>query len=154
MLRYVSVLLCVLLLVGTVGARVLQRDGRPAGRDPEHRRGFIELKRELDLTEVQLERLRGIGVEYQRTRIAARAELASKRLDLVEMLRTTEPSRSEIEQKVREMGRLRTELQLGRVHAILEARNVLTPEQLQKFHSLGVPMKALLPMQERGRCRQ
>ena len=57
-------------------------------------------------------------------------------LELTELLRSDNPPRAQVEQKIREITQLQGDLMRTRVDALLSARAVLTPEQQQKAQEL------------------
>lgn len=156
MFRVFAVILCFVVLVGWVEGQRLRAspNGPPRCKHtPEHRETFMKLIQELELTDEQQERLRSIRIEQKRSEIEKRSRVAIIRLDLEEMLRGIEVNRSQIEEKVKEIGRIRTELELAKIYVLLRARDVLTDEQLEKFNNLGFPMRTLLPREEPMRFR-
>jgi len=155
MVRFFTTLFCLAVFAGWVGAQPFHPDGPPGcGRTPEKHETLMKLKEELKLTDDQLERLRDIRIELKRTGIEKRAELASIRLDLQEMLGEIEVNRSQVEEKIKEIGRIRTELELAKIDALLRAREVLTPEQLEKLRALGFPIMRVLPPEKPMRIRE
>jgi Spy/CpxP family protein refolding chaperone len=53
-------------------------------------------------------------------------------LELKDLLQKSEPNRSAIDSKITAMGDLRTKMKKDHVHAYLDARSVLTKEQMEK----------------------
>ena len=154
MVKLLGNLLCVVALAGWAGSQPFQSDAPPRGRKaPETQEFIVRLKKELALTDEQEQELRSIKLELKRIEIETKAALATTRLDLLEMLRELEVNRSKIETLVKEMERIRTELELQRVDALLKARDVLNSEQLEIFRQFGFPMFRLLPRNKGGMFR-
>ena len=94
------------------------------------------LREALELTDEQAEQLRKINVDTRKTTIQKRADLQVIRIELTELLRSDNPPRAQVEQKIREITQLQGDLMRTRVDALLSARAVLTPEQQQKAQEL------------------
>ncbi len=146
MVKLMAVLLGGVVLAGSIGSQGMHPNRPPeCKRGPEHHEMFLRLKEKLDLSAEQQERLRSIRIEHRRSEIEIKARLATSRLDLMEMLRDVTINRSRIEEKVKDIGRVRTEMGLSRIDGILKTRDVLTPEQLEKLVELDFPIMKLLP---------
>jgi Spy/CpxP family protein refolding chaperone len=155
MVKLLGSLLCVIVLAGWAGSQPFRPDAPPRGRRaPETRECMMRLKKELALTDEQEQELRSIKLELKRIEIETKAALATTRLDLLEMLRELEVNRSKIETLVKEMERIRTELELQRVDALLKARDVLNSEQFEIFRQFEFPMFRLLPRNKGGMFRR
>lgn len=100
-----------------------------APRSGERRAEFLK---ELQLTDAQKKDLGTILFNARKQSIAQRAALATARLELRQLLRSSAPDKAAIEKKVRELSELRTRASLARVDRIFAMRNVLTPEQRSK----------------------
>ena len=96
-------------------------------------RGGGRLAEELDLSDAQVEKLRTIGDGLARKRIRLRADLDLARLDLRSMMRSDSPSLSQAGTKIDAVTRIQGEMMKAGVSARIEARKVLTAEQLEKF---------------------
>ena len=86
----------------------------------------------LELTDAQIERLKKIKLEHKKAMIRMRADLEIAELELKHLLHETEPNRSAIDSKITAMGDLKTKMKKSKVHSHLDARSVLTKEQLEK----------------------
>lgn len=118
------------------------REGRRFGRG---QRGFgpmggpgaemsaERMRRELNLTDQQVSRLRQMDVERQKKAIRTRADLETRELDLHELLRADSPDRAAVDAKINEIGTLRTQMMKDGMDARLALMQVLTPEQKQKM---------------------
>lgn len=87
------------------------------------------LAQALNLTDDQKQRLADIRDRQMRRGIQARADLALERLDLRKLVRANPPSQSAIDAQIDRIARTRADLAKGRIAAMLEMRNVLTPAQ-------------------------
>jgi len=94
------------------------------------------LAEELDLTSAQQEKLQDIAEGLARSSIQNRADMQTARLDMGKLLRADTPDRARIAAKIDEIARMRATHQKRALDAGLEARKVLTAEQLEKFKAL------------------
>jgi Spy/CpxP family protein refolding chaperone len=93
------------------------------------------IKASLNLTDPQVDRLRQIIVETEKSALKTRAEMAVRRIELRELLRADKPDHEAVMKKVQEISNLRAELMKQHVEALLGAKSVLTPEQQKKFRT-------------------
>jgi len=93
------------------------------------------VKAELGLTDQQVDRLRQIVLNAQKSAIKTRANMEVTGIELRELLLTERPERDAVMKKVREISKLREEMMEQHVAALLDAKTVLTPEQQKKIRS-------------------
>jgi Spy/CpxP family protein refolding chaperone len=86
----------------------------------------------LGLTDDQVQRLHQIGVDSEKASIQNRADMELKHLELRELLRSDNPDHDAIMSKLDEVNATRGKIEKQRVETFLNARGVLTPEQLKK----------------------
>ena len=114
--------------------------GTGRGADPLRRRALaerrLEVMRELDLTPPQRRRIEAIRDRQQRLAIEQQAKLELARLDLRALLRAETLNRAAVEAKADELARLAGQLRRARLTALLDMREVLTPEQQAKLREL------------------
>jgi Spy/CpxP family protein refolding chaperone len=91
---------------------------------------------QLDLTDAQREKIRGIMETQMRRGIQERADLQIAALDLGKLMRADTPNRGEIDAQVDKMARMRASLSKERIGAMLDSRAVLTPEQRDKLKQM------------------
>lgn len=121
--------LSMLLAAGTIlatGSIVLAEPGRRLER----------LSQELDLTSDQEDRIRAIYEEAKTDTADEREELRAARQQLQELL-ASNASEAELRQQHGIIQDLREELGDRRFEGILDVREVLTPEQRDRFVELG-----------------
>ncbi|MBD3287872.1 periplasmic heavy metal sensor [candidate division KSB1 bacterium] len=87
-----------------------------------------------DLTEDQKSEIEKITLEHRKEMISMRADLKLQRLELQSMIRE-EADFNKIENKVEEVGKMRTEIQKKRIAHHLEIRSLLTDEQKKALDS-------------------
>lgn len=99
---------------------------------------YLHCADELGLSEEQMKRLKAIRSEHEKSTIKMGANLEIMELELRDLLQQETPDRAAIDRKITALGELKTKMRKDQVHAHLEARSVLTKEQLEKCgHSHG-----------------
>jgi Spy/CpxP family protein refolding chaperone len=87
------------------------------------------LRERLNVTEQQLERLRTLRSEHQKSQIRQQAELRVRQLELAEQLRGESPDRALVERLMRETNEMRFAQQKAAMDHMFAARDVFTAEQ-------------------------
>ena len=123
------------------------------GREGALLRGGGRLAEELDLSGTQREKLRTIGDGLARKRIRLRADLDLARLDLRTAMQSDSPSLSQLGTRIDAVTRIQGDMMKAGVSARLEARKVLTPEQLEKLSEMK-SMRAKGAPGRRGESKQ
>jgi Spy/CpxP family protein refolding chaperone len=93
------------------------------------------VKAYLNLTEPQVDRLRQILVDAEKSGVKTRADIAIRHIELRELLRADKPDHDAVMKKVEELSGLRSQMMKERIEALLAAKSVLTPEQQKKIRS-------------------
>ncbi len=137
--------------LGVGGGLGSGRPGFSMPGDPLRGRGDMLWRRglpaALQLTAAQREKLEAIRDRHLRFAIRQRADLAEAALDLRRLVRADRPDRHAIDAQIERIGGLRIGLEKARIAALLEAREVLTPDQRRRWHEL-LPQTG--PMRRRG----
>lgn len=97
---------------------------------------FLNQAEELGLSDEQVAKLRSIRTETQKALIRKQADLRVAQIELEELLQNPTAKRADLEAKAKEVQRLQSEVWLTAFRARLDAREVLTSEQLKKAASL------------------
>jgi Spy/CpxP family protein refolding chaperone len=122
------------------GGQLRERFGT---RDAREERPTISLilknKDHLRLSADQVKKLEQQRDQYQRQSIRSDAELRILELDLADLLDKPNVDVSKVEQKIREIEKLRADLRIARVRAVEQAKAVLTAEQRKKFYETFEP---------------
>lgn len=100
-----------------------------------------QLKEILGLTEEQVEQLRKIKMDARKTAVRKRAEMQINRIELKELMRSEDPPRKQVKQKVQEISHLWGEMMEARIDCLLSIKSVLTPEQHRKTQELSSQKK-------------
>lgn len=105
--------------------------------DVGHMQGFFLNQAEaLGLNDSQIAQLRKIKTTTQKEVIKKEADLRIAQLELNELMRDSKTNRSALEAKAKKVEELRMDIRLTEFKAQLDARAVLTPEQLKKAKSM------------------
>lgn len=115
---------------------------------------YLCCAKELEFNDAQVKRLKTIQFEYQKATIRMQADLEIQKLELKNLLHQPSPDRSAIDNKISEMGKLKTEMKKSHVHSRLDARSVLTKEQLEKSGqcAFGCCRMGMKKISEQGPC--
>lgn len=97
---------------------------------------IMALKEKLNLTPQQEESLQKIFMEARKDLIRKRAEIEITSLELAEILRGSNPDYKQIEVKVRQMEKMQADMKLAGIKSFLDAKKLLTPEQVKKLEEL------------------
>jgi len=124
-----------------------------------HGGGLAAIADDLELTKDQRKQLEDLTVNFRKEVIPMRAQMQVMHIDLQQLIRS-DAKRTEIDAKIDQIGKLRTDLQKRSVGLRLAMRGVLTPEQRDKWDTRprmmgkgeGGPLKDMIikRMQNRG----
>jgi Spy/CpxP family protein refolding chaperone len=73
---------------------------------------------------------------YEESAIRRGSDIKVLELKFASQLKPNRIDRREMEKMVREIGKMRTDLQVGHLNYLLDVRDTLTPEQVQKLEKL------------------
>jgi hypothetical protein len=122
------------------GGQIRERFG---ARDSREDRPVISLilkyKDYLGLAGDQIKKLEQLRDNYQRLSIRTDADTRILELDVATLLDKPNVDVPKVEQKIREVEKLRADLRIARVRAVEQAKAVLTAEQRKKFYEILEP---------------
>jgi Spy/CpxP family protein refolding chaperone len=118
--------------------------GGPRGRSMMMRHGLAMRFAALDLTDQQRDKLRDIHEQAARKSVQRRADMQLARMDLQKLMRADTPSSSAINTQIDRITRLQSDGMKAHYDAFMQARGVLTPEQLKQLRSGLGPRKMKL----------
>ena len=98
---------------------------------------FDRAQQLLTLTDDQVARLRNLWLDFVRTSATSRSALQVARAELQVLMSARTANLAQVEARVREIARLRGELDLTGARFAVQAKSLLTPEQLQMLRSFG-----------------
>ncbi len=102
---------------------------------------LLKFKEEIGLTDVQVENIEKIRLKHQELAIKKSSEVKLKELKLVTLLKNDKVNRSAMEKMIREIGMMKTDLAIQRIHFMLDVKKVLSEEQIQKIENLKKEMR-------------
>jgi Spy/CpxP family protein refolding chaperone len=126
-----------LILAGLFGAPHGQHGG--PGHFGGLRLGLLltpQAAEELDLTADQQDKLKELCYSHQEKVLETKQKIEREQLELKKLMDADDPNESKIKAKVREIGSLKTDLQLAQVDTYFAVRKILTDEQIEKMKSL------------------
>src|SRR5262245_19631940 len=129
---------------GDGGGREVHRIvmGGPHGRGMRMRHGDLMMRfAALDLTDAQRTKLRDIHEAAERKNVQRRADMQIARMDLGKLMRSESPATSAVSAQIDKVTRLQADAMKAHFDAFMQARAVLTPQQLKQLQSPPHPMK-------------
>ena len=147
---------------GSPGGGPMMRGPGDGGMMPGHRHGLqrrrpmgrplitmmLRHRDELGLTPAQVQSLDKLRSDYMREAIRRDADRKIARLDLMALMRPdpSDPLKpvdmAQVESKLRELEKMRTDIQLARIRTIEAGKAQLTPDQRTKFAGLLAQMRS------------
>jgi hypothetical protein len=117
------------------GGQLRERFG---GRQSGEERPLISLmlksKDDLRLSADQVKKLEQLRDNYQRQSIRAEADMRIVELDIAAFTDQPNVELAKVEQKIRELEKMRADLRIARVRAVEQAKSVLTADQRKRFY--------------------
>lgn len=139
-----------LVLGGLIGALLLLS---AVNADPP--RGHMgDRAEELGLTDQQMKDLRELQYNFRKTGIGLRADLKEARLELRHQMMQESPDKREIAKLVDQVAQAQKEVLKHEVDRKLAMKEILTPEQYEKFMQGRGERRRGEKMGERGKSRQ
>jgi Spy/CpxP family protein refolding chaperone len=112
-------------------------------------RFILRLKSEIGLTGEQEQKIENMMLVHEESVIRRGSDIKVLELKFASLLKNNRIDRREMEKMAREMGKLKTDLQVDHLNYLLDVRDTLTPEQIQKIEKL----KKDIPERIRDRIR-
>lgn len=104
-------------------------------------RMLLKMKDEIALTEDQVGTIKKMDNAHQENLIKRNADIKVLQLKLDAYLKEEKINRAKLEKMVREIAKLRTDLQIENINHLLDLRDLLTAEQLAKIDELKKKMR-------------
>lgn len=99
-------------------------------------RFILHLKTEIGLTPQQEQKVENMMLAYEENAIRRGSDVKVLELKFASLLKPNRIDRREMEKMVREIARMKTDLQVGHLNYLLDVRDTLTPEQIQKLEKM------------------
>jgi Spy/CpxP family protein refolding chaperone len=116
---------------------------RHGGGRTFNRRGAMGMRlrlAQLDLTDAQRTKLRDLHEAQARKAIQRRADMQLARMDLRKLMRADKPDVGAVNAQIDKIARMQAEGMKAAFETRIQARAVLTPEQLKKLQAPMDPM--------------
>ncbi len=99
-------------------------------------RFILRLKGEIGLSAQQEQRIENLMLAYEESAIRRGSDVKVLELKFASLLKGNRIDRREMEKQAREIGKLKTDLQVGHLNYLLDVRDILTAEQVQKLDKM------------------
>lgn len=141
-------LLIVVLLLGTLAPAQAGKRPRPgmlnslrfglymAENNLFEARFILHFKGEIGLSAPQEQKIENLMLAYEESAIRRGSDVKVLELKFASLLKGNRIDRREMEKQAREIGRMKTDLQVGHLNYLLDVRDVLTAEQVQKLEKM------------------
>jgi Spy/CpxP family protein refolding chaperone len=129
---------------GPGGMGMGMRHGGMGGRPMFNRRAAMGMRArlaQLDLTEAQSSKLRDLHEAHARKAVQRRADMQLARMDLRKLMRADKPDMGAVNAQIDKIARMQAEGLKSAFEVRMQARAVLTPEQLKKLRAPMDPMR-------------
>lgn len=97
---------------------------------------LLRFKDDIGLTDQQTAKIESMQVKFQEAHIRRQADIKVKELKLQNFLKGDKINRKKMEQMIRDVAALRTDMQIDRMHYLLDVKSVLTADQLKKIDEI------------------
>ena len=102
---------------------------------------ILRVKDEINLTEKQEGKVENIVLSFRESSIRKKAEIKIKELRLASYLRSEKIDRKHIEKVIREISKKKTDCIVGYVNYLIDLKDLLTTDQLDKLRQLRETIK-------------
>jgi Spy/CpxP family protein refolding chaperone len=129
---------------GPGGMGMGMHHGGRGGRPMFSRRAAMGMRArmaQLDLTEAQSSKLRDLHEAHARKAVQRRADVQLARMDLRKLMRADKPDVGAVNAQIDKISRMQAEGLKSAFEVRMQARAVLTPEQLKKLRAPMDPMR-------------
>jgi len=97
---------------------------------------LLKFKEEIGLTAEQVSNIEKMTDLFQEIAIKKQADIKIKGLKVRSYLREEQVDRKKMETMIREIAKMKTDMQVDHMNYLLDLKDLLTPEQLAKIESL------------------
>ncbi|MFH2108337.1 MAG: Spy/CpxP family protein refolding chaperone [Chrysiogenia bacterium] len=99
-------------------------------------RFILRLKTEIGLTSQQEQKIENMMLAYEESAIRRGSDIKVLELKFASLLKGNRIDRREMEKQAREIGKMKTDLQVGHLNYLLDVRDTLSPEQIRKLEKM------------------
>lgn len=104
-------------------------------------RMLLKMKDDIGLTPEQIGKIEKMQNAHQEDMIKVNADIKVLELKLQSLLKGDKINRTSMEKMIRDIAKMRTDLQVEHINYLLDLRDMLTPEQLTKIDELKKEMR-------------
>jgi len=97
-------------------------------------------KAELGISDDQIAKMRDIHVNMLKKKVQLKCQMKLDKIDLKSMIMQEQVNMQEVEQKIRDMMKLKGDMKLTWIQAMQDMKNALTPDQRMKIKSTIMSM--------------
>jgi len=97
---------------------------------------LLKFKDEIGLTAEQVNKIEKMADLFHEAAIKKHADIKIKELKVHSYLKEEQVDRKKMEIMIREIAKMKTDMQVDHMNYLLDLKNLLTPEQLAKIESL------------------
>lgn len=94
---------------------------------------LLKHKEEIGLTQDQVTKIEKMQELHKETFIRKQADIKVKELKFNSYLKEDQINRGKMETMIREIAKMKTDVQIAHINYLLDLKNLLTPEQVQKL---------------------
>lgn len=98
------------------------------------------MKDELKLSDEQIDKFKKLRNDYERESIRRSADIKIAEMDLWDLFDKKDMTADQVEKKVREVEAKKADFRVYRFKQVLTIKTILSPEQFEKFRSMGMMM--------------
>jgi Spy/CpxP family protein refolding chaperone len=99
-------------------------------------RFILHLKAQIGLTAAQEKKIEDMMLAYEENAIRRGSDIKVLELKFASLLKGNRIDRREMEKMAREIGKMKTDLQVDHLNYLLDVRDTLTAEQIQKLDKM------------------
>jgi Spy/CpxP family protein refolding chaperone len=97
---------------------------------------LLKFKDEIGLTPEQVGKIEKMRDSFTEASIKQEADIKIQGLKLISILKKDQVDRKAAEKMIRDISKLKTDLQIDRMNYLMDVKSVLTPEQIKKIEDL------------------
>ncbi|UCH93019.1 MAG: hypothetical protein JSV88_22385, partial [Candidatus Aminicenantes bacterium] len=97
---------------------------------------LLRFKDEIGLSGEQVSKIEKMQELFQEAAIRKQADIKIKELKLRTHLKNQQVDRKKMEEMIREVAKMRTDLQIDHMNYLLDLKDLLTPDQIEKIETL------------------
>jgi len=112
---------------------------------------LLRLKNEIGLTQEQGQKIENMMLSHEEAAIRSGSDIKVLELKFAALLKSNRIDRSEMGKMVGAIGKLKTDLQVDHLNYLLDVRDILTTEQIQKIEKIKKEIPRRIRDNFRGR---